>query len=145
MKTITVKNANTRKVAVKHFKNTLKEVSKETSRYYAYAFRDYIKEVLEQQLYKWKALSPSYAYYKKTNRLDSRILISTGDYVDSIKVFKYGEGYAVGLPHKKHAGSEVYLDHLAKIQEFGTRIIPPRPHWRTALSVFNRGVRAKVK
>ena len=143
-KKISLKSKSGRKVAVKQFEKTLKEVGTQTSKYYAHLFKAYIQQVIEQQQYNWAALSDDYVDWKRYTGLDSRIFIATGEYVDSIQTFKHINpdtkqiGYLVGVPHKKHSGSKVYLDHLANILEFGTRNMPARPHWRPALSQFIR-------
>ena len=117
----------------------VKETTSTTTKHYAYLFRDYIRQVLEGQRYNWKPLSVDYAKYKAKYGLDPRILISTEEYKDSIKVFRTKDtGYLVGVPHKLHSESDLYLDDLAKIHEFGTETIPARPLWRTALSIFSR-------
>ena len=124
------------------FERTLKEVTSNTSKFYAYEFRAYIKRVIEEQRYQWYPLSYKYLDWKKTTGLDQRTFIATGEYVDSIKVFKFYNkakdsiGYVVGLPHKKHTMSNLYLDDLAKVLEYGTKTMPARPHWRPAIALF---------
>jgi len=146
MKTVKVKNTYQRKVAVNLFEKTLESVTEDTSRHYARLFRDYIRQVLELQLYRWEALNANYLKYKKAHGLDERILIATGEYKDNIKVFKHGKGYVVGLPRgKKHNVSGIPLVTLAKYHEFGTSKMPARPMWRTAISVFVRKHKGKVK
>lgn len=142
MKKIKVRRKTFRKVAVRHFEKTLKEVTEKTSKYHAYQFRAYIRAVIEEQRYKWYPLSYKYLDWKKTIGLDQRIFIATGEYIDSISVNKYNNakkpatGYTVGLPHKKHTMSKLYLDDLAKVLEFGTYTMPARPHWRPALTLY---------
>ena len=142
MQKVTVKigrsNKSSRLVAVKQFEETLREVTSSTSKYYAYKFRDYLKSVIKLQKYKWAPLQKDYLDWKKKAGRDTRTLISSGEYVNSIQVFKFGTGYVVGLPNKKHKDSNLPLGELMKIIEFGTLRTPPRPHFRSALSVFIR-------
>ena len=97
-------------------------------------------------------LSPRWLAKKEVNNADSRTMIATGHYVNSIKRFtKYGRRGAltvrIGFHHAAKArmldGSispELTLDRLARIQEFGSikTNLPPRRHWRAFLPLVRR-------
>lgn len=91
-------------------------------------------------------LAPSTVARKASLGLDPRVMIATGHYVDSIKVFKEDKHtYRVGFdPEAKAVDSqgietEVSLNTVARAQEFGTERIPARPHWKAAfLRLKNR-------
>lgn len=99
-------------------------------------------------------LSKGYLRSKIKRNLDARILISSGDYLRGIVVRKRTEidnsvSYLVTMANRKHRFSNLSLQRLALIQEFGTSSytvplfgdknnvvrmqLPPRPHWRPAV------------
>lgn len=109
-------------------------------RQYAELFRTELQRTIRRQLRRWIRLSPDYAEYKKKHGLDSRILIATGRYVESIFVEMTSVGkkevvYTVTVPDEPHDPDEpnsINLKLLARVLEYGSvkRNIPPRPHWR---------------
>jgi hypothetical protein len=68
--------------------------------------------------------------------LDERIMIATGDYLESIGIVEIVRGggvqVRVGLPDEIATESGLTYDQLARVHEFGSRKmkIPARPHWR---------------
>lgn len=132
---------------VKVLTNSLYTVTEEYAKNSAYDLLHYIHEVLRTQRYKWKPLQADYKEAKLRNGLDGRMLVSTGTYEKSIRVWDFGGGYKVGVPNILHKPSGLMLPHLAKIHEFGVLIqkadggffkIPARPLWRPALSWWVR-------
>lgn len=95
-------------------------------------------------------LSPRTFLIKKKQKLDTRILIATGDYLRGIVVRRReepGKGvfYVITVVNRKHHESNLTLQKIAKIHEYGTgeytvrwgnsdvtTKIPARPHWRPA-------------
>jgi hypothetical protein len=101
--------------------------------------------ILEQRWRdKWKPLSPSYLEWKKRKGLDTRILIATGQYLDSFKVYRSGKYWVAGVEKDRlhyFEGKVVKIGDLAKWLEFGTRKMPPRPHWRPAFDYVSKNIR----
>lgn len=95
-----------------------------------------LKESIEYQIFDWKPLSEKYLEWKMQEGLDERIMIATGDYLDSIAVIEIVRGRGiqvrVGLPDAVATESGLTYDQLARVHEFGSRKmkIPSRPHWR---------------
>ncbi len=104
-----------------------------------------VKNALLNQTIRHKPLSPAYLEQKRRQGLDTRILIATGDYVESITVTKEKirkrTVWRIGVPENKiHAPSGLPYKILARIHEFGSkkRNIPARPHWRPVYSAYIR-------
>jgi len=72
-------------------------------------------------------LQPLSALYAARKGIDNPILVVTRDYIDSMMVRRSPEanGWAVDLATDE-------LRSLAQWLEFGTRTMPPRPHFRPA-------------
>lgn len=83
--------------------------------------RDDLKQLIEGQGMGLAPLSASWADYKGKHGLDPRILIATGEYLDSFSVTRIG-GRTWQLSPK---GQE----QLAEWLEYGTADMPARPHW----------------
>lgn len=121
-----------------------------------------VQSIIQYQIGEWEPLSPSYAKWKEDQGLDDRILMATTNYVNLIEVQwtrnRLGRftklstakpqdvpdlSFRVGLPMTKVTDAEGnvsesglrYTD-LARILEFGTEIIPPRPHFGPAYGAF---------
>jgi hypothetical protein len=76
---------------------------------------------IQRQSFHHAPLSEQYLAAKKAAGLNWRILIATGDYLKSIKVTVRKNSVTIA-PDKK-------FEALAGMLEFGTRTMPPRPHW----------------
>lgn len=100
-----------------------------------------LKDVLNNQRYNWAPLRAAYLRWKIDHQLDTRILIATGLYRDSITWWKKGGYISVGVPPDKKTKEGVPLWLIAKVHEFGTRTIPSRPLWRPVLAKFLQGSR----
>jgi len=115
-------------------------------------FCDMVKLAIYSQAYKWKPLTERYIKWKKRKGRDTRILISTGEYVQSIEVSQSIEGnledviYTVGLPDKIHIASGLPIRQLAAIHEFGSpkARIPARPVWYPTWRLVMPEVKEKV-
>jgi hypothetical protein len=99
-------------------------------------------------------LSASWQTRKEKKGLDPRLLIASGDYLRGIVVRRKVDpdrknvSYMVTLAKRSHRGTNLSLQRLAEIHEFGTSSytvpffgdkkhlvqiqIPARPHWRPA-------------
>lgn len=104
--------------------------------------------LIDTQGYRWKKLSDVYLAMKKRKNLDTRTLIATGEYLESIEVGDVdnvnGKRYIyVGVSPNAIHTSGIKMQALAEIHEYGSRDgkIPPRPHYRPAWTK----VRPKIK
>ena len=127
------------KIFVNVFKKSAIPVMKEFGEEKANEFKDELVYRIASQSFNWRPLKPEYRLYKIKNRLDPRMMISTGEYINSIEVNELDDqiGYSVGVPNRLH-NSGLSLRVLARIHEFGTIRIPARPHWRPQISAFIR-------
>lgn len=124
------------------FKDEVKIVARKISSEVASSMAKEAKEILDTQRYNWKKLNPQYLKYKFRNYLDPRTLIATGYYRDHISWWRDSKGFVhVGVrPRAIHKPSGLPLAILARIHEFGTARIPPRPLWRPLLAKYIREV-----
>lgn len=105
-------------------------------------------------------LSPRWLDRKEAKGADSRTMIATGHYVESLSVFKkikkegrqryWRVGFKDGLRARDLDGDPVKatLAQVAVWQEFGTTQIPARPHWKPQLNRMRRelpGVRRAMR
>jgi hypothetical protein len=122
------------------FGNTVSLQATAHNKAVAKAMTEEAKEVIEQQRYSHQPLNPDYRDRKEAEGYDTRILIRTGEYLDAISWgVTHGKVWA-GVPSRKiHEDSGLPLHVLARIHEFGTATIPPRPVWRPLLSKYTRG------
>lgn len=140
------------------FQKTTYRVAFEEAEAAAKWLAEEVQERIKKQKFNHAKLSPVYAKYKRDKGLDHRILIATGDYVNSIQampVLARSLGarvdqddivtWRVGLPDRKHKDSDLTLNALGNILEFGSRKgMPPRPHWRPVWAIFVRDQRKKI-
>jgi phage gpG-like protein len=111
-----------------------------------------VKLAIITQAFKWKPLTERYIKWKKRKGRDTRILIATGEYVQSIQVTQNSEGdlddvtYTVGLPDKIHVDSGLPIRKLAAIHEFGApkARIPARPVWQPVWKMAMPEIKEKV-
>jgi hypothetical protein len=97
-------------------------------------------------------LSPRYLRRKRKAGVDLRTMVATGNYKDSIRVWrKLGKGrrgatWRVGFHPKKLARDfknqqlDILLSQVAMIQEFGSvkNSLPARKHWRPHLAQMHK-------
>lgn len=125
------------------FSNTVLETTARRMNKLATKFRDKLVSVIENQSFNWKPLSEKYKERKIKEGYDPRIFIRTGDYIDSITVFRdvyrdKGVVYSIGVEDREHKGedNDINLVLLARFLEFGTSKMPARPHWRPVWSMI---------
>jgi hypothetical protein len=109
---------------------------------------DFVKRIKDQKFASFHRhpLSPAYADFKERHNLDHRVMIATGHYTESIRVFvrkgkltvgTFRIGFAPTARARNPDGtiSDLLLTDLAAIHEYGSasRSIPARPHWRVYL------------
>lgn len=103
-------------------------------------FVDELKFRIASQSFNHVALNVGYKQGKIRARLDPRILIATGEYLNSIMYEQLEEtgpdvAFICGVRRGTHQPSGLPVHVLARIMEYGAvrqgrRVIPPRPHWR---------------
>jgi len=94
------------------------------------ASKDLVARIQAQSL-PLAPLSSRYLAFKLMKGLDPRILIATGDYTKAMGSFRVSKWvWGVGLPSGKHKPSRLTYAQLWEILEFGTALIPARPHVR---------------
>jgi len=98
-------------------------------------------------------LTPAWKRRKEMAERDLRVMIATGTYKDSIRVFrrlvKDGAIFRIGFHHAKRARNlkgeivPLLLDELARVHEFGSAKanVPARPHWRNHLDQMRERAR----
>lgn len=100
---------------------------------FAYKYAEKLKEIVQDQKFEGPEASEKWRERKIRLGLDDRTLISMGEYVSKIKVFKIGKTYMAGVdPRAVHKESGLRIIHLAAILEYGAASNPPRPHHRLA-------------
>jgi hypothetical protein len=102
------------------------------------------------QRFALKPLAPKYLKWKAMNGRDTRILISTGKYVDSIRMWKVMRGKVqviqVGVyPNKRfaprgNANVGVRIVDVARWLEYGTTKMPARPVWFLTLRQLRKNM-----
>jgi len=119
-------------------------------------FAEMVRQAVYSQRYKWVPLSQKYLEWKRRTGRDSRILVATREYVESIRIVRNEVGswhesekvvfYEVGLPDIIHLESGLPIRKLAAIHEFGvpSRRIPARPLWRPVWEEFKGTSKEKI-
>jgi len=127
------------------FKDQMFEMSLESMEEISKDFAEEVRKVIVNQLYKWKPLTQRYLERKRRKGLDTRILIATKSYLNSIEAKprkKKGKitswSVVPGHFNLKHKPSGLKMHTLARWLEFGNKRIPARPHWRPAWSAYVR-------
>lgn len=131
----------------------LQELDLEIVKQFVVPPRDTDPEKLIRVPFRVLPLSKGWIKTKRAKKFDPRQFIATGDYLRGIVVRRRqnrkgakGITYVVTMAHRKHRYSNISLQRLALIQEYGTasytvalfgdenrRVtiqLPPRPHWR---------------
>lgn len=109
-----------------------------------------LKENVRNQLLDLKDLSPEYLARKRKEGLDTRTLIATGDYIESLRVFDIQKSKGkltiyVGASNEDKHYSGLSVGELALIIEEGTFNIPPRPHFRLTWEKIDYEIRRKIE
>lgn len=101
-----------------------------------------LKKRIQAQSFKgWAPLNVEYKQYKKAKGFDTRTLIKTGEYLNSIGWRRTPAGnISVGSRKRVHSASGLPMMKLARIHEYGSAKagIPPRPHWGPTIAYIRR-------
>lgn len=132
------------------FRNAAFQVPNQFCEEVANEFKDELQFRIASQAFGHRPLNPAYRMGKVRARLDPRILIATGEYLESFTVEDLssrehqerhgieGPGFVVGVRDGIHSGSRLPYRVMARIHEFGTSRIPARPHWRPMSAIYRR-------
>ena len=126
----------------------LVRVEKGFDKWIAEKIADLTKTAIKEQRwkYKWKPLNPQYKAWKMRKGLDPRILIAYGYYINSIKTYKSGRDWVVGVdPFQIHPKTGIRMKKLARYLEYGTSKMPARPHWRPAFEYVRKHIDRYIK
>jgi hypothetical protein len=132
------------------FKHSVAAMADEAMGELAVYISQELKTRIRKQSFAHRPLSRRYVEYKKKAKLDPRILIASGNYVNAISARKRklrGDlVWTVGVPDTIHGPSGMSYTQLARILEFGSakRGIPPRPHWRPVWAIALRTMAPKI-
>lgn len=116
---------------------------------FANKLRDSVVQNILDEKVPGKPLNEKYQAYKTKQGLDSRTLIATGQYIDAIEVWKWKVGdlltIQIGVrPNRVHKKpitgghrkdvkggktDSMKMVNLARMLEYGTSKMPPRPVW----------------
>ena len=123
------------------FRQAAPEVMTEFAEEKAQEFVDELKFKISSQLFNHIPLSRDYYLSKLKNRLDPRILIATGEYLEGI-ISERVEGdtsgivFRCGMARGIHRSSGLPLTTLQRYLENGTSRMPARPHWHPESLAF---------
>lgn len=132
------------------FRNAAFQVPNQFCEEMANEFKDELQFRIASQSFGHRALNPAYRMGKVRARLDPRILIASGEYLNSFTVEDLssrehreihgieGQGFVVGVRSGIHSGSGLPYRVLARVHEFGTSRVPARPHWRPMSAIYRR-------
>lgn len=106
--------------------------------------RELVRAIDTQRFkYKWKPLNVKYLKYKKKHNLSLKTWEATGLLKDSIRVYKYGNVYLVGIDkRRKYKGTPVRIYDVAVRLEYGTSTIPARPLFRPIVEHMSKNIRS---
>lgn len=107
-----------------------------------------LKDNVIKQLLNLAPLSPEYRERKRSEGLDIRTLIATGEYINSLQVEKVEETadsviFFIGATEGMHHSGLTFAE-LSEIIEYGTSTQPPRPHIRMTWEMIKGEVESKV-
>ena len=123
------------------FKKEAEVLANKTTRKAADRTLERAKEIIENQEFSWKPLSPEYRKKKKKKGLDLRIFVATKEYLNKgIGTWESGRRIFVGPKQGIHKPSGLTYRVLSRILEFGTWSIPSRPLWRPLASQILREI-----
>lgn len=102
--------------------------------YLAEEYSKLIVRAIDDQRYKnkWANLTASHLNYKRKHGHSLKTWEMTGELKNALSVKKRRSLYVVGYPNKFHSGTKIKYKDLAKVLEFGSITIPPRPLFRNA-------------
>lgn len=101
-------------------------------KFIANEYKRLVVQAIDDQRFrsKWTSLTIGYLNYKKSHGYPTNMWELTGELKKSLKVSKRSQVYIVGFPKRKHSGTSLTILELAKVLEFGSLRIPPRPLFR---------------
>lgn len=116
----------------------LKTAEKELPHEFALHAERKVKSTIYKQNFTVPPLTPTYMKWKTEHGLDDRILVATGEYVRAIKVKSLKGVWFVVVPREEHSNSNLMMDDIAGILEFGSpaRNIPARPVWAESVAML---------
>lgn len=126
------------------FLNDQSEKSKRN--FQIYLAKEYVRLIklsidTQRQKSKWVDLTPGYLEYKRRHGLSTNIWEATGELKESLQVFPKGRVITVGFDgHRNHSGTKLRLMKLARILEYGTLRIPPRPLFRPVYTYMSKNI-----
>lgn len=107
-----------------------------------------VRKLIRSQAENWEPLNEDYEAFKKRTGLDTRKLIASKEYIESIVATKVGTcQYRVGPSLKKKHSSGLPLWKLARMLEYGNVAtnLPARPHYRPVLDQVKEELKDIVK
>jgi hypothetical protein len=136
-------------IFVNVFRATTRPLMAEFGEEQAEEFVEELKFRIAAQSFGHQPLSPAYRRWKIRARLDPRILIATGEYLNSIMYRRIEDtpdnvvAYEVGVRDGIHGPSRLPYRVLARIHEFGAMRhgvphVPARPHWRPMAALYRQ-------
>lgn len=117
------------------------EDEKETRKFEKFMGNEFIKlciKAIDEQRYKWQPLDLEYEYVKYRKGLSLNIWEATGELKNHLK-FKERTG-RIGFTKGKHSKAKMTYVKLARILEYGTLRIPPRPLFRNVYRYMNNNM-----
>lgn len=118
-------------------KNVVREVE-EYMKNQAYEIKEDIQTSIKSQTGNWTPLDSDTVKAKE----HSKILLETGQFVDSIEVTQLGDDYVIS-PKGTHSNGISNSD-LAKLHEYGTEKMPPRPVFRPVCGEYEKSIPKEV-
>lgn len=108
---------------------------------YAHFFIKDLKSKIHQQNQKVIPLEYRSEHKEASEDKFKKVLIDSGEYVDSMKV-SYGPGkITLTVEHERHPeNSKITFLQLARMLEFGTSRMPAYAHWRRLINHHKQGI-----
>lgn len=114
----------------------------------AFQMRDDLVDRIKMQSFDHPELTLKYKKRKLRWRYDQRILIATRQYIKSFTVIPTALGASLGIDDSigvkdiQHnplfkTGKPIAMSTLSNFLEYGTKTMPPRPHWRPVIEEYN--------
>ena len=101
---------------------------------------------IKDQIYTWTPLTAAYAKEKEEKKLDPRILIATGGYIEAFKVTSTKTAVFAGVPNDPlPSNPNVTFGLLGNWLEYGTDRMPARPHYAPAFFELPNYARIEIE
>ena len=114
---------------------------REFHKYLSIVYTDEVKKIAWNKRYQLKMapLSNDYFKYKLESGLHTGQWIATGELINSLKV---KGNYTIGFDNRrKHSSAHIRYIELARLLEYGTLKIPPRPLFRLVYIQMSKNIR----